>query len=184
MKQRQQGFTLIELIVVIVIIAILAAVAMPRFTGLQRDARIAKLNAARGAVVATTALVHATVLARNGVADVAFCPGGGGTANNSSTATGTLCTESGIVNLVYGYPDVTGIGTPGLLSAAGLTSVFNPSEADLAAEGYTYSTGGTSNVATFGVVGAANPLTCFFTYTEATAASAAPVISAVTTTGC
>lgn len=182
MKRTQQGFTLIELIVVMVILAILAAVAMPRMVNLTREARISKLNAARGAVVAATALVHASVLTRNGVADIAFCPGGGGTANNSSGATGTLCTESGIVNLVYAYPDVTGIGTPGLLSVTGLTTVFNPSEGDLAAEGYTYTA--TANVATFGVVGAANPAQCFFTYTEATAANAAPVISAVTTTGC
>lgn len=182
MKQGQQGFTLIELIVVMVILAILAAVAMPRLVGLTHDARASKLNAARGAVVATTSLVHASVLTRNGVADAAPCPAGGGTANNLAVGAGTLCTESGIIQLMNGYPDVTALGTPGLLSATGLTSVFNPSAADLAAEGYTYDA--PANVATFGVVGAPAPSTCFFTYTEATAASTAPVISAVTTTGC
>lgn len=182
MKQAQQGFTLIELIVVMVILAILAAVAMPRLVGLTHDARVAKLNAARGAVVAATSLVRASVLARNSLPDTAPCPGGGGTANNQASGAGTLCTEHGLINLMNGYPAVTAIGTPGLLSAAGLTSVFNPTAADLAAEGYTYMAPAT--VATFGIAGAPAPATCFFTYTEAVAASAAPVISAVTTAGC
>jgi MSHA pilin protein MshA len=183
MFYKAKGFTLIELIIVIVILAILAAVALPRFTGLQRDARIAKLNAARGSVAAAAALVHATVLARNGATDLGACPAGGGTADNSAGATGTVCTEAGIVHLVNAYPAATAIGgNAGILSAAGLTSVFNPaSVAVLQAEGYSYSVSGST--ATFVVPGGSIAANCSFTYTEPIA-NAAPAISPVATSGC
>lgn len=85
-KRTQPGFTLIELVVVIALLAILAAFAIPRYAGLEREARNAAVLGVSGSVRSGAALVHGLWLSQ-GINPVVM--------------------EGNSINLTEGYPDAT-----------------------------------------------------------------------------
>jgi MSHA pilin protein MshA len=78
---------MVELIVVIVILGILAAVALPKFMGLEKEARSAALKSMGGTMLSAAQMAHGVCKARN-------CP------NN-----GTLLVEGQNIVFVNGYPN-------------------------------------------------------------------------------
>jgi MSHA pilin protein MshA len=76
MRLKQQGFTLVELVVVIVVLGILAAIAIPRYANYTREARTAALNGLAGAIRSSVGLVQARyVAAGTGTSPVTLADG-------------------------------------------------------------------------------------------------------------
>ena len=110
---KQEGFTLIELIVVIVILGILAVTAAPKFIDLQGDARASALQGLAGAMKGAATLVHGKALVANKVSSsgdqfVCICSTSQSSCNeNSKDAVRVKCgfpdaTEDGILRALDG----------------------------------------------------------------------------------
>jgi len=81
----QRGFTLIELVVVIVILGILAAFAVPRFMGLETQARISTVRALEGSLRSGAAMAHGLWLA--------------------SGSPATITVDGNVITMTNGYPN-------------------------------------------------------------------------------
>lgn len=99
--KKQNGFTLIELIMVIVILGVLSAFALPRFADFGQQARVASLNALAGAIRSAANIAHAQQLANSG-------------------ALGAVVNLEGLdITMVNGYPTADADGITAAAQVAG-----------------------------------------------------------------
>jgi MSHA pilin protein MshA len=106
MQIYSKGFTRIELGVVVAVMALLAAFAIPRFTSIANEGRVAAIASLSASIRNASALAHAQWLA--------------------SGSPETIDVEGQIVTMRNGYPDAGQNGLPAALpDAAGFSATLS-----------------------------------------------------------
>jgi len=168
LTNKQQGFTLIELVVVIVILGILAVTAAPKFINLQDDARTGTLNAVKASMQSVSTIVNSKSLI----------------AGNETTATATVMVNGTAEPIALGYPR-----SNDAVAAASWNRMLDVSDFTVAAASdsgsvdivIVYPTDkGAPTLTAWAVGGAATAAAnCFSYYSEVTVSGAQPEIDTV-----
>ena len=148
--KKQQGFTLIELIMVIVILGILAAFAIPKFANLGADARRSTMQGVEAAMKSASVIAHAAWLA-------------------SGTNPASVTLEGASVAMFNGYPSPAGI-----VVAANITGGAAATDAG----DFIVNTNSTRTIVV--AKGATTPSTCQVVYRSAAANTPPVITSTLT----
>lgn len=158
--RKQQGFTLIELVVVIIILGILAVVAAPKFINLQSDARVSALQGLKGAIQGANSLVYskAALAGQETASSATNVDIGNGTTINVSTIYGYMvATQNALVSGMDIKLDASTVTDPKADWIVTENSTATPASLTLKQNGA--------------------PANCYITYEQATSTSQ-PVITA------
>ncbi len=163
--KRNQGFTIIELVVVIVILGIVSVTAANKFLNLQGDARISSLQGLRGGMQGAADMVY-PIAVQQGL---------------EKLSAAEITIEGDKIQLVYGYPAADSANAwSHLIEATFADSIFN---ADDPADWYFHNTSRKIPWIRFMTkTKKQSGLQCYLEYTEATS-TAQPTFE-LTTSGC
>ena len=168
--QKQQGFTLIELVVVIIILGILAVTAAPKFINLQSDARASTVSGLEAAIKGADTLINSkSLIAGN---------------NAVAAATTTTVTVATSTTVLTNYGHATAVWTGSLENALDIDAAESSTTAD-----WLYVEDATDSSIYFYPQGQASPKdgttpgTCYTQYVNALTSYDSITVNTVTT-GC
>ncbi|MDD8060914.1 MULTISPECIES: type II secretion system protein [Shewanella] len=102
-QSKNNGFTLIELVVVIIILGVLAVVAAPKFISLKSDAYASSMQGVAAAINSAKTMVYSACVISTSCDETAAAGTGNGLGNS-------ITVQGQSITLAFGYPRHTDAG--------------------------------------------------------------------------